>query len=68
MITSLWPVSDDATEQWMSALYRKRLVNRLNTPESVRAASLETLGRRREKGLSTHPFYWAGFIAVGDWR
>ncbi|MBZ5604438.1 MAG: CHAT domain-containing protein [Acidobacteriia bacterium] len=68
VITSLWPVSDDATEQWMSALYRKRLVNRLNTPESVRAASLETLGRRREKGLSTHPFYWAGFIAVGDWR
>ncbi len=68
VITSLWPVSDDATEQWMSSLYRKRFLNRLDTSQAVRAASLETLSRRRERGLSTHPFYWAGFIAVGDWR
>jgi CHAT domain-containing protein/Tfp pilus assembly protein PilF len=68
VITSLWPVSDDATEYWMASLYRKRFVNHLDTAQSVRAASLETLARRRERGLSTHPFYWAGFIAVGDWR
>ncbi len=68
VITSLWPVSDDATEHWMSALYRKRFVNRMDTSQAVRAASLETLARRREHGLSTHPFYWAGFIAIGDWR
>jgi CHAT domain-containing protein len=23
---------------------------------------------RRAKGLSTHPFYWAAFVAAGDWR
>jgi CHAT domain-containing protein/Tfp pilus assembly protein PilF len=68
VITSLWPVADEATEQWMSTLYKKRFMEGLDTAQSVRGASLETLTRRRERGLSTHPFYWAGFIAVGDWR
>ena len=68
VITSLWPVDDAATEQWMSTLYRKRFANRMDTAEAVRAASLETLAQRRKRGLSTHPFYWAGFIAIGDWR
>jgi len=22
----------------------------------------------RAKGLTTHPFYWAAFVAAGDWR
>jgi CHAT domain-containing protein/Tfp pilus assembly protein PilF len=65
VIMSLWPVDDVATQQWMIALYRKRFSDRLSTAESVRAANLEMLARRRSRGLSTHPFYWGGFIAVG---
>jgi CHAT domain-containing protein len=38
------------------------------TIDSVHGASLALLKERREKGFSTHPFYWAGFIASGDWR
>lgn len=68
VIMSLWPVDDVATERWMVALYRKRFRNGLSTAESVRGANLEVLGRRRAAGLSTHPFYWGGFIAVGEWR
>ncbi len=68
VITSLWPVSDETTERWMASLYRKRFADRLDTPQSVRAASLAALAWRREHHLSTHPFYWAGFIAIGDWR
>jgi CHAT domain-containing protein len=26
------------------------------------------LNTRREAGESTHPFYWAAFVAAGDWR
>ena len=36
--------------------------------EAVRQASLKVLERRREADESTHPFYWAGFVAAGDWR
>jgi CHAT domain-containing protein/Tfp pilus assembly protein PilF len=68
VIMSLWPVDDVSTERWMTALYRKRFASRLGTAESVRSASREILAQRRARGLSTHPFYWAGFIAVGDWR
>jgi len=64
---SLWPVDDRATRSWMRALYDGRYARNLGTPEAVRAASLELLRDRRAKGLSTHPYYWAGFIAAGSW-
>jgi tetratricopeptide (TPR) repeat protein len=68
VIMSLWPVDDSATRTWMTALYREHLVRRRPTAESVRAANLAALAKRRAAGISTHPFYWAGFIAAGDWR
>lgn len=67
-IMSLWPVEDDITRRWMAALYRHHFAEGLSTMESVHFANLELLLRRRTEGLSTHPFYWAGFIASGDWR
>ncbi len=68
VIMSLWSVDDQATRQWMRALYEARLEKNLDTADSVRAASLNVLQDRRAKGLSTHPFYWAAFVAAGDWR
>jgi len=26
------------------------------------------LATRRANGESTHPYYWAAFVASGDWR
>jgi CHAT domain-containing protein len=66
LIMSLWPVEDEATRAWMRELYTKRFVNGMTTIDSVHEASLALLEQRREAGLSTHPFYWAGFIASGD--
>jgi hypothetical protein len=68
VIMSLWPVEDRATRHWMEALYRARLGEQLDTADAVRAASLALLNDRRAKGQSTNPFYWAGFVAAGDWR
>ncbi len=68
VIMSLWSVEDEATRQWMAALYRHRFVEGKSTMASVQNASLELLRQRRARGESTHPFYWAGFIAAGDWR
>ncbi len=68
VIMSLWSVDDQATREWMNALYRGRLQERLDTVAAVRNASLSVLQGRRSKGLSTHPFYWAAFVAAGDWR
>jgi CHAT domain-containing protein len=68
VIMSLWSVDDQATRRWMQALYEARLTRGLDTAESVRAASLAILKQRRAARLSTHPFYWAAFVAAGDWR
>jgi CHAT domain-containing protein len=68
LIMSLWRVDDEATRQWMSALYRHRFEGGLGTAEATRAASLDVLKARRENEQSTHPIHWAGFVAAGDWR
>jgi CHAT domain-containing protein len=68
VIMSLWSVEDRATRQWMEALYQARLGDHLDTADAMRQASLTLIRERRAKGQSTHPFYWAAFVAAGDWR
>jgi CHAT domain-containing protein len=68
VIMSLWPVDDQATQRWMSALYANRLTRNLSSADAVRQASLSVLHLRRTNGVSTHPLYWAAFVAAGDWR
>jgi CHAT domain-containing protein/Tfp pilus assembly protein PilF len=68
LIMSLWSVDDEATRRWMRALYEARLQRGLPTTEAVREASLSVLRDHRARGLSTHPFFWAPFVAAGNWR
>ena len=68
VIMSLWAVDDEAAREWMTALYRARLVEGLNTAEAARRASLDVLAARRRRGESVHPASWAAFVASGDWR
>ncbi len=68
VITSLWPVEDEETRLWMTSLYTARFEHGKPTARALRDADLQILQSRRAKGQSTHPFHWAGFVAVGDWR
>jgi CHAT domain-containing protein len=68
LIMSLWPVDDEATREWMKALYRGRLTGGLDSAAAVRAAGMHVLKQRRAAGESAHPYYWAAFVAAGDWR
>jgi len=68
VISSLWPVEDAATAQWSEALYGARLDQGLDTDEALAATQRALLAARRAEGLSTHPYYWAAFVASGDWR
>jgi len=61
-MVSLWPVEDRATMQLMSKFYDEWRNN--STAQSLRAAQLKLL--RDDK--TSHPFYWAPFILVGDWQ
>ena len=68
VIMSLWSVDDQAARLWMRTLYERRLQKHLGTAVAVHEASLSVLRDRRMRGQSTHPFYWAGFVATGDRR
>jgi len=68
VIMSLWRVQDEATAQWMGALYGARLQKDASTADAVQQANRAVLDSRKKAGKSRHPFYWAAFVAAGDWR
>lgn len=60
-VVALWPVDDVATERLMRSFYRELAEGRtvagaLRRAQAALAASPET----------ADPFYWAGFVVVGD--
>jgi CHAT domain-containing protein len=49
-------------------LYRARIGRGLDTAGSMAEAQRSVLATRRARGDSTHPYFWAAFVASGDWR
>jgi len=68
VIVSLWPVGDESTRSWMKALYTFQQEEGMSTAQAIRRSNQMILAQRRAAGLSTHPYFWAGFTAVGDWQ
>ncbi len=68
LVVSLWPVDDETTNTWMTALYGAGLADGVDAATAVRAASLATLRARRQNGQSVHPYYWCAFMAIGSNR
>ena len=63
LVASLWKVSDDGTQALMTTFY-ERLGKGDDIAQSMRAAQLAMLADPQ----LAHPYYWAPFIIVGDWR
>ena len=63
LLVSLWPVADDSTELLMTTLYGE-LAKGKSTSSAMQTAQLTVLKRAKY----SHPFYWAPFDLVGDWR
>lgn len=62
-VMSLWKVDDEATKNLMVGYY-KRLLAGEGRSEALRQVQLAML----KSPATAHPFYWASFIASGDWR
>lgn len=62
-VTSLWKVADEATKDLMVDYYQ-RLLNGEGRSEALRNAQLSMM---KSKDRS-HPYYWAAFVPIGDWR
>jgi CHAT domain-containing protein len=65
VITSLWPVEDEAARALMRNLYQERLRG-VSTAEAVRNADLKMMESLKRTGLPAHPYFWGAFVAVGE--
>ena len=62
-VMSLWQVSDEATRDLMVAYYQRLQAGEGRT-EALRQVQLSML----HGPTWPHPFFWASFIQLGDWR
>jgi CHAT domain-containing protein len=68
VVMTLWPVEDEMARRFMRSLYTERFARRLTSADAAWRATGSLLAERRTAGKSTHPLYWAGFVASGAWQ
>jgi CHAT domain-containing protein len=59
VLCTLWPVADESTKALMTAFY-ENLKKGQPIEEALRSAQATLAGKRE----TSHPFFWAGFVAV----
>lgn len=64
VVASLWQVPDRATAELMTRFYGFMLEDRLPPAAALRAAQRDLAAERRWSS----PYFWGGFVLVGDWR
>lgn len=61
-VVSQWKVDSASTTQLMLAFHKFRKQKQVSTAEALQSAAKELLGSASYR----HPFYWAGFVAIGS--
>jgi len=64
VVASLWQVPDRATAELMRLFYTYMLEEGLEPAAALRKAQLTSAAQRRW----SDPYFWGGFVLVGDWR
>ena len=64
VIASLWKVADESTAKLMVDIYRRRERGAQSKIGAVREAQVALMEREEY----SHPYYWAPFILMGNWR
>lgn len=62
IITTLWRVNDQKSADLIIEFYRQLIHERQSKDAALRAAQLAFV----EEGTAAHPYYWAGFVGIGD--
>ena len=63
VVATLWAVDDAVTAELMEQFYRE-----LSGGKTVALALKAAQDAIRGRETTEHPFYWAAFVAAGDWH
>jgi CHAT domain-containing protein len=64
VLATLWNVADQSTATLMGDMYRRRAQSGLSKIEALRQAQVALAAQPR----TAHPFYWAPFVLMGNWK
>jgi CHAT domain-containing protein len=64
IMVSLWSVSAVSTVKLMESFYNKIKNEKMSKAEALQKAQIEMMRDERY----AHPYYWAPFILIGDWK
>jgi len=64
ILATLWSVDDKSTSILMKSFYENWLKKGMTKPAALRQAQLSL----KAMPEYSHPFYWAPFVMIGDWR
>ncbi len=64
LVATLWKVNDISTSKLVVSFYRELKGKQGNMLEALRTAQLSLLSSSEH----AHPFYWAPFVLLGNWR
>lgn len=64
VLATLWKVADSSTATLMGDMYRRRTQSGLSKIEALRQAQVALAAQPR----FAHPFYWAPFVLMGNWK
>jgi CHAT domain-containing protein len=64
VLATLWQVSDQSTAVLMADLYRRRQSDALTKIEALRKSQIAM----HADSKYSHPFYWAPFVLMGNWK
>jgi tetratricopeptide (TPR) repeat protein len=62
IVATLWPVADESTKELMVTFYEE--LRDISKAEALRKAQQELI----HSDKFAHPFFWAPFILIGEWR
>jgi CHAT domain-containing protein len=64
VLATLWKVADGSTATLMGDMYRRRTQSGLSKIEALRQAQVALAAQPR----TSHPFFWAPFVLMGNWK
>ncbi len=67
IVVSLWKTNSYCTMKTMIEFYTN-LQNSCSKADALRKAILKTKEDLKVSGLDDHPYYWAPFVLIGDWK